>query len=324
MYKGGKIGRNSKDQIITEMNQHNETTLLPDHSIDDDEILTKTRQELIHRYESIVYDYLAIMNVSETLKTLECQKYAIQLGLSAITHIYKLAFCLTRNVSTSADHCQKGIYCFIEYIEQTCKLGYINPNGAQSPFDFMDAIVFIYDKTLSDLRVDGTGLGEQSSGSSAFSNILSVSQSHQAQGDDFLQCKSALERFGRVVSVLLWFTHPTFGLADHMNIVDLHLIDFLNYTVDYLPNNVTSLDNDLFLFLETVQENIHMDKTEYMDLLSALKKQMKKHVKRDTLSLSVLPACLYVKTFAGSSLKDVVEQEKWKSGSNDLAKIIFR
>ena len=109
-----------------------------------------------------------------------------------------------------------------------------------------------------------------------------------------------------------------------MNIVDLHLNDFLNYTVDYLPNNVTSLDDDLFLFLETVQENIHMDKTEYTDLLSALKKQMKKHVKRGTLSLSVLPACLYVKTFAGSSLKDVAEQEKWKSGSNELAKIIFR
>ena len=114
---------------------------------EDENFSQKTRQELISKYESIVYDYLAIMNSSDMVKTIECSKYIIELGLSAITHIYKLAFCITKNVSTSADHCQKGIYCFIEYVEQTYKLGYTNQNPM--PFDFMDAIVFIYDKSIT-------------------------------------------------------------------------------------------------------------------------------------------------------------------------------
>jgi len=285
------------------------------------ETLTKTRHELIKRYEGIVYDYLAIMNSSETLKTMDCQKYIVQLGLSAMTHIYKLAFCTTKNVSTSADHCQKGIYCFIEYIEQTYKLGYTNPNGTAPSFDFMDAVVFIYDKTIAELRnCDAKSVDEQSGSSSAFTNILSVSQSHQAHGNDFAECTAALERFGRVVVVLLWSSHHKFTLEDQMNIADAHLMDFLIYAVD----GPRTPSNDLFLFLETVQETItKMEKQEYMDLLLALKKQIKKQVKHGNIG-SVLPACLYVKTFSsGLTLKEISEQEKWKRGADELVKLAF-
>lgn len=302
--------------------EESSTDLLNNHlSNGQEEPQIKTRQELIKRYEAIVYDYLAIMNSSETLKTMECYKFTVQLGLSAITHIYKLAFCMTKNVATSADHCQKGIYCFIEYIEQTQKLGYIHSNGSGPSFDFMDAIVFIYDKTLSDLRGgDFQKSDEHASGSSAFTNILSVSQSHQAHGIDFAQCKVALEQFGHVASILLWFTHSSFSLLDQMEIVDSHLIDFLTYAVS-LPSN------DLFLFVETVQETIlRMEKTEYMDFLSAMKKQIKKQMKRGlNMENLILPACLYVKTFSsGATVKEIAEQEKWKRGVDDLAKLAFQ
>ena len=285
-------------------------------------IITKTRKELIDRYEAVLYDYLVVMNSSETLKTMDCQKYAIQLGLTAITHIYKLAFCFTKNVSTSADYCQKGIYCFIEYIEQTYKLGYVNAAGSPIPFDFMDAILFIYDKTISELRSsDGNDLDEHSGSSSAFTNILSVSQLHQAQGDDYLQCKSALDQFGRVASILLWFNNPTFSLIDQMDIVDTHLIDFLTYTVD--NSNLSPSTDDIFLFIETAQETIAaFDKREYMDFLVAIKKQLKKQSKKGG-QLFVLPACLYLKTFTGKSLKEIGEQEKWKKPPDDLAKLLF-
>lgn len=288
--------------------------------------LIKTRKDLIIRYESIVYDYLGIMNSSETLKTMDCYKFAVQLGLSAITHIYKLAFCMTKNVATSAEHCHKGIYCFIEYIEQTQKIGYINSNGSVPSFDFMDAIVFIYDKTLSDLRGgDFQKSDDKYSGSSSiFTNILSVSQSYQAHGEDFTQCKTALEQFGRVASILLWFSHPDLSLPDQMKIVDSHLIDLLTYAVD----NECVPSNDLFLFMETVQETIfNMEKTEYMCFLSALKKQIKKQMKKGEQlePCSILSACLYVKTFSpGSTVKEIAEQEKWKRGVDDLAKLAFQ
>jgi hypothetical protein len=66
-----------------------------------------------------------------------------------------------------------------------------------------------------------------------------------------------------------------------------------------------------------------MEKQEYMDFLVALKKQMKKQAKRGNVE-NVLPACLYVKTFSsGLTLKEISEQEKWKRGTDELAKLAF-
>ena len=290
-----------------------------------EDISAKTLKELITKYESIVYDYLAVMNSSETVKSMESAKYTVQLGLSAITHIYKLAFCFTKNVAISGDHCQKGIYCFIEYIEQTYKLGYTAANSSMQ-FDFMDAIAFIYDKTIADLKRDyeggfsENGLSPSSqSSSSSLVNMLSFSP--KAGGEqpdsDFLQCKSALNNFGRVVSVLAWFDHPAMSLTDQMEIVDLHLIYFLEYSASY-----SSCATDVFLFLETVQETVTgMDKKEYCDFLCAVKKQMKKRgaIERG----GVLSACLYLKTMRGMTLKEMGEKERWKKGVNDLAKLGF-
>jgi len=258
--------------------------------------------ELITKYESIVYDYLAVMNSSETVKAMDVAKYTVQIGLNAITHIYKLAFCMTKSAS---EHCQKGIYCFIEYIEQTYKLGYMNHSSQQ--FDFMDAVTFIYDKTLSD----------EQPGSSAFVNILS------AANQPPIDCRNALEQFGRVTSVLVWTNHPTMTLTDQMEIVDAHLIDFLLWSSSS-RNHPTNLNKDLLLYLETVQETFaEIDKKEYMDFLTAIKKQIKKQDKKGIDTIAVLPACLYLKTLSGMLLTEIAEQERWKRGADDLAKLVF-
>lgn len=267
-----------------------------------------TLNNLITKYESIVYDYLAVMNSSETVKSMDVAKYTVQIGLNAITHIYKLAFCMTKCVATAAEHCQKGIYCFIEYIEQTYKLGYMNHSSQQ--FDFMDAVTFIYDKTLSELGSD-----EQPC-SSAFVNILSAST------QPAIDCRNALEQFGRVTSVLVWTNHTTMTLTDQMEIVDAHLIDFLLWSSSsHKPND---LNSDLFMFIETAQDTIvKMDKKEYMDFLTAIKKQIKKQEKKGIDTIAVLPACLYLKTLSGMVLTEIAEQERWKRGADDLAKFVF-
>ena len=290
-------------------------------NLEEDIVSADVKHELIAKYESIVYDYLAIMNSSDTIKAIECSKFIVEVGLSTITHIYKLAFCITKNVSTSADHCQKGIYCFIEYVEQTYKLGGYT-NQTPMPFDFMDAIVFIYDKTISELR-NMNSLDEQSGSSSAFANILSVSQTHQIHGSNFLQCRSALERFSRVAAILIWINHPTFTVLDQMDIINTHLIDFIEYAVDNMSTN--SVDCDIFLFIESIQENISgMDKKEYMECLAAIKKQIKKQ-KKGIEHMAILQACLYLKSISsvGISLREICENEKWKRGADDLAKLIY-
>jgi hypothetical protein len=287
----------------------------PEQESGGEDISEKTCQELISRYESIIYDYLAVMNSSETVKSMDSSKYTVQLGLSAITHIYKLAFCFTKNVATSGDHCQKGIYCFIEYIEQTYKLGYTAANYS-TQFDFVDAVSFIYDKTISDLRQDLDSSGMKV----GCDNGVGMNEhAGNKQDADFLQCKSALENFGKVVSILAWFDHPGMTLTDQMEIVDSHLIDFLEYSA-------SQLDTNIFLFLETVQETVAgMDKKEYCDFLGAVKKHMNKQAKLGTsIGGGFLSACLYLKTMRGMTVKEISEQERWKNGVNDLVKFGFR
>ena len=303
-------------------------------------------QELIEKYESLVFDYLAIMQSSEIIKSMTDWKYAAQTGLSAITHIFKLAYYATKNASTSAGHCQKGIYCYIEYIEQTQKLA----ASSFQQMDYIDALTFIYDKSLTELYVGKTaGQGVSNEGSSSVSNILSVSESHQSQGEDFEKCKQVLNQMSRVCSLLIWFQHPNFTLIDQMELVSAHLSDLLVLTVELCERKDNqgftesispkgdrrsqseervsegdSYENDVWLFLEAIQTTISgITKQEYVEILTALQKNMKRQIRKGGTT-SIMNACLYLKTIQpGMTLTELGAQEKWKRPVEDLVKMAF-
>ena len=240
------------------------------------------KRELMVKYKSIIYDYLAIMNSSDAIKTMEFSKYAVQLGLSAITHIYKIAFYSTKHVDTTVTICQKGIYCFIEYIEQTCKLRFANqslsPNS--SPFDFADAVLFIYDKTLTDDNLtDCCDLNE----------------------DIQCKCKPILEELNKTMTTLIWFDNPNLNITEQIDVVDCHFIDFLECK---LSENV---DKNAFLFLEMVQSIMpEMEKTDYIDFLTAFKIKIKKRPKNYSEKLDMMTACLYLKMMNYSNIKEII------------------
>lgn len=280
---------------------------------------TNVQKDLIEKYATILFEYFAIMNASAIVQSMEDRLRVVQIGLSAITNIYKLAFFSTKNVATSFGHCQKGIYCYIEYIEQAQKF------GTSHTLDYLDAITFIYDKTLTDLHKSHLG-GTSSSDSSVFTNILSVSQSHQARGRELEQSKLVLDQLSRVPTVLLWFQHPEFTLLDQMDIIDIHLSDFATYAFseESLNGRITE---PVFLFLETLQEKIAgITKQEYMDILTALSKHIKRGIKRGNLTAygDVRDACLYLSAhYSGQSLHHIAAQEGWKKPTDDLVKFVY-
>lgn len=276
--------------------------------------------DLIEKYTTILFEYFAIMNASPTVQAMEDQSRAVQIGLSAITNIYKLGFFSTKNVATSFGHCQKGIYCYIEYLEQIQKLGASSHN-----LDYVDAITFIYDKTLTDLHRGYLG-GTTSNTSSVFTNILSVSQSHQARGKELEQSKLILDQISRVPTLLLWFQHPDFTMLDKMDIIDKHLADFFTYDCT-ICTETTPLYESLFLFLETVQEKIAgVSKTEYMEILATLSKQVKRGLKRKQFAeyADVRDACLYLSAhYSGQTLQQIGSLEGWKKPAEDLVKMVY-
>jgi hypothetical protein len=180
----------------------------------------------------------------------------------------------------------------------------------------VDALTFIYDKTLADLYLGSSATG----GSSTFTNILSVSMSHQTQGEDFEKCQIILDQLNRVCTHLAWIQNPLFGISDYLDIVNVYLTPFLTFIVE------TDSFNDIWLFLDTIQTHIGgITKPEYMELLAALQKNMKKQLKRGESLGNVKLACLHLKTVfsQGMTLAEIGAQEKWKKPEDEIVKLAF-
>lgn len=270
------------------------------------------QSDLIEKYSTIVYEYFAIMHASELVRSMDNHKHIVQLGLNAITHIYKLAFLSSKNVSTAVGHCQKGIYCFIEYIEQMNKLSSLHN------LDCADVIMFIYDRSLSDIYG-----GRSSSGSSSvFTNILSFSQSHQAHGEELIRSKRTLDQISRVCSSLIWFQNNDLTLLDQMDIIDTHLSSYIGFA--------SSMDANIdhaFLFLEVIQEKIvNITKEQYLEILGAFTKYIKRALKHNQLPVfeNMRDACLYLGVlYSGQTLERIAEEEGWRKPTEDIVKWCF-
>lgn len=267
------------------------------------------KNDLIEKYISMVFEYLSIMQSSEVIGLINNQAYALQLGLSSITHIFKIAFINTKNLSTTETYYQKGIYCYVEYLEQ------FNKMSATQPLDYADAVGFIYDRTLSDLHANGS--------SSVFTNILSVSQSHQAQGDDFSECLTILNQVGTIASSLLWLTNKQMSLMDQLEIVEQHFVDFI------CASSIPAIIEPICTFLDTIQTHItNISASEYDDILSSIKKRLNNKISNAKLpqepAQSVIDSCLIlVANYSGKSLKYVADQEGWRKPGEDLVKAIW-
>lgn len=268
-----------------------------------------SNQELIEKYAVTIMEYLAMMQASEAVRSADDAKYLVQTGLTTITHVFKLAYCGTKNAITSAGHCQKGAYCYIEYVEQMQKL---NASATNQQMDYVDAITFIYDKTLSEL----CGVDQ---GSSAFTNILSMHPSNQANAADFEKGRLALEQADRATACLIWFQHPDFTLIDQLDIAEVSLIPLLTLLSE------CKFAHEILLFLETVQEVVILNRIEYSEVLTSLLKHGKKQSKNDKFDRSViLQACLYLKTYSpGTPLDKIAVQEKWKRPTDDIIRLGF-
>lgn len=267
--------------------------------------MNSVKNDLIDKYIVLVYEYLHIMNSSEIIQHMETQSRVLEIGLSAISHIYKLAFFLSKNVATAVCHCQKGMYCYLEYIEQ------MNKSNMLHNLDNVDAVAFIYEKTIMELYGSSSG---------PISNMLSMSEPHCAQGNDLVRCTKSIEQMVRLTRALLWFDHPHFTHTERLGWIETKLPILSTLFVEY------SLD-DLLLFVEAVQEKLApLTKTEYEDCMEALVKYIKRAIKSQQVpnKNTIIDVCLYLHTqYQGKTISAIAEEEGWRRPAEDLVKTLF-
>ena len=256
-------------------------------------------REIIEKYKTTILEYLVVMQSSDALKTMENANYATQFGLSTISHIFKLAYSSTKNAATSALICQKGVYCYIEYIEQMQKINGLS-TVSSNQMDYLDAVSFIYDKTLSELYAGSfPGLAKRCG--------------HKEM--------PILDYIGLISESIIWFQNPAFTALDQTELVDAHLTPFLETFLE-IGNRI----DQILLFLNTLQEVVKdLGKLEYGEILSQLTKYTRKRAKQGAIDESaILQACLYLKTYLpGITLEKMAALEKWKRPTEDIVKLCF-
>lgn len=262
------------------------------------------KNELILKYAVIIYEYFHIMSTSEIVSTLETQDAIIQIGMQSVTHIYKLSFSISKQISTAVCHSQKGMYCYLEYIEQ------MNKTNMLHNLDNTDAVVFIYNKTLTEIYGQNTP-------SNIMANILSISENDNYKGTDYVK---TLETISHVANALVWFSNDQFTTPCRMELIETHLHTLIALFVEY------SLDI-LFPFLEFVQTKLApMKKEEYHLFLKSLTKQIKRAVKHQQIptNLTITDACFFLQSLhRDKTVSQIAEEEGWKSPTDELVKLIF-
>jgi hypothetical protein len=294
------------------------------------------QKDIIDKYILLLMEYIHLIHGSEIIKGLENPQAVFQIGFNALVHIYKITFLITKNVESAGCYTQKGMYCYLEYIEQ------MNRTNTLHNLDNMDAILFVYDKTLTDVYVP-TGLSSDvSHQQNMFINILSLNHPHS----DVVNYRIVLENLAYMSRILLWF--------DRADITNLQRIDLAHETLykwmtlylasgtvdatrtaaaaedDGFKTKYTNPTLALLKYVAFFQENTEMSYTEYVGLLETFYKTQKKMAKQRKLPAEDLiqDRCLTMSiAFSGRPFRDLIKSEfakseAWKTDA-DFIKWLF-
>ena len=265
-------------------------------------------------------EYIHLIHSSEIIKQLENAPAIFHIGFNAVVHIYKMTFLATKNVESAGCYTQKGMYCYLEYIEQ------MNRTNTLHNLDNMDAILFVYDKTLSDLY-SPNGASAASSGTThqqnMFINILSLNHPHTEE----IAWKAILENLAYITKIVLWFDHRSILHIQRIDLTHEYLHKYLLLYLEHPFSSITELDRqggsftqnatlELLKYISVVQEKIEITYPQYIELLDLFYKTQKKATKQKRLpsSSAIREKCMSLSVFLpGRSYNEIGSTEFGKS-----------
>jgi len=286
----------------------------------------KIQTELIEKYILLLMEYIHLVNTSEIIKQLDNASTVFQIGINAISHIYKITFLITKNVESAGCYTQKGMYCYLEYIEQ------MNKTNTLHNLDNLDAILFVYDKTLTDLYAPNGITSDFRSASNAsncshqqnmFSNILSLNHP-QTDNNGW---KNVLENVCYITKTILWFDTEKITDIQRIDLTHEQLHKWLTLcleTDDCLRETHTNNDSfkrsrssiEWLNYISVLQDKCIFTYAEYIDILEAMYKTHKKCLKQKKApnATVIREKCIsIILHFSGKNVSEIIESEFGKS-----------
>jgi hypothetical protein len=278
-----------------------------------------SQKALIDKYILVLLEYIHLIDTSEIIRGLDNSTTVFQIGLHAIAHIYKLTYYITKNVETAGCYTQKGVYCYLEYIEQ------MNQTNSLHNLNNMDAVLFVYDKTLAEIYTPTGKRTNTSHEQNMFTNIVSLNHPETREHN----WKVILENLSNITQTVLWIDNLELTYLDRLNLTHEYLPKYLNIYAD-VSGSGTKDNIEIIKYISHIQGKLRFTLADYVDFLEVFYKTYKKlakHLTQTTASAADDKRLCITVNLAGKTMPEVLsseygKQEGWKTTA-DFIKWLF-
>jgi hypothetical protein len=200
-----------------------------------------------------------------------------------------------------------------------------------------DAVLFVYDKTLSELYTPLMSGGGGGPLQNSFLNILSLNNTHT----DDTAWKSILEQLSFITKTILWYNNKEITHLQRIDLTHEHLHRYLLLYLDVPAAATAASDSGVFpthntetlelmKYVSTIQEKIPMTYAEYVEFLDAFYKTHRRVAKQKRCPsvAAIRTKCLNIAVFLkGNAYREIVvseygKTEGWKT-NGDFVKWLF-
>jgi hypothetical protein len=236
--------------------------------------------EYIDKYVSLVMEYLQLCSNSDAIKTSDISSYIVASGLTAIDHVFSLAYSITNDLDATGKYANRGICYFHEYLDQ------LNRSGMIQSVDCGDIVKFVYSKTVSELYT-----GNNNTFKDGHKHCISPS----------------------IVGTILWCSNPNITNLHRHEIAYMYLLPTLEYISTKSASNPYYSPEIIQLIADLQEWNPAMEYAEYCLLLMSLVKQFKRSKHGLTDSVIREKRIYMIANWRGMALDDIVTLEGYKT-----------
>jgi hypothetical protein len=198
-------------------------------------------------YVSILKEFIGLINESKHCDNPNNLIITMYIGMNAIHRVFEFILIKTKNIEKVCYYSKKTFYYYLEYMEQ------IHSSNLQQNLNQMDAILFVYKKTIFDLYD-----GENEDTFGTMTNIIASNGEIMNIDDEILQ--SLMKNISKIMNILFYWENNDITFYERKEIC--------NYLDLFMKKcfSITQIIN----FLEILQKKITIKHSEYILLLKEL------------------------------------------------------
>lgn len=212
--------------------------------------------KVIETYTSILKEFLTLINESKHCESPNNLTITMYIGLNTIHRVFEYILIKTKNIEKVCYYSKKTYYYYLEYMEQ------VYSSNLYKNLNQMDAILFVYKKTIFDLYDD-----ENEDTFGTMTNIIASNGEIMNFDDNNIQ--ESLKKISKIMNILFYWENAEFTFYERK--------ELCNY-LDFLIKKCISA-TQITYFLEILQKKISIKYPEYLLLLKEIFELNEKKIK---------------------------------------------